>query len=213
MCASSILLSFTRFLLVAGLALLALAYCASLPASQFLLMVTLPYLCLVAMCYLTKDTFRQSLRRVIQLSGSDLETGCENKLRLREALQAALALHKRYGTAVCALVFCVQSATEANASLPIPADAGLRKLCGLWRSRLRTTDRLFRLTDNRFVFLLLETGEAGATSLLQDLLHATHHYEIGELPTLQISHCCLPVQGVQSVDAWLANMMSHQCSV
>jgi PleD family two-component response regulator len=177
------------------------------------LVVGLPFIAVLLVCSQAATAYRQSLQLLTLLSGTDSDTGCENKLRLREALQTAFAFYQRYDSPSCALILCVywQPGAQTKETVLL-MDEGLRRICGIWRSRLRVTDRLFRLADNRFIFLLQNTAPENASVLIDDLMRAIAHYELPGKERFRLSHVLVDVSEVGSAETWLASLMSHHCS-
>lgn len=205
--ASSLLLSIRQWLLLslAGLAMLG-ATSSGQQQANFMHSVCLPYIAVLLVClYLGLARYRMS-RALQQALGCDLVTGCDNKARLQQFLQEALDNKQRYAIPTSVIVLNVQ---VSEGVLP---DSMLQTLCTIWRSRLRVTDRVCRLSDDRFVCLLSNTPVEKAVCARDDLIKAVAHYEFDDKCHLLLTSRIVDIAELNSSTAGLAVLLQKECS-
>lgn len=208
--ASTVLLTSIRHLIALSASALVLASLATQEHSiaNFLHNTGLPFITGIILCaYLAhgRINMMQSLQRAL---GTDRATGCDNKERLCIMLQLLVDAYQRYATPASIIVFEVQRKTEPHAA---PADAMLLGLCNVWRSRLRATDKLYRLSDHRFVCVLINTPADKALVVLNDLIKATAHYEIADKHQLLLHSEMTDIARIDSAESALQHLIACQC--
>jgi GGDEF domain-containing protein len=175
---------------------------------NFLHLVGLPFMTALLLClYLALARHKMS-HALQQALGTDLVTGCDNKPRLQQFLQDVLETHQRYATPASVVVLQVQL---ASGGLTTASDAMLQTLSQIWRSRLRATDRLCRLSDDRFVCLLSNTPADKASVVRDDLLKAAAHYEFADKSRLRLASAIIDIAEMGSPAAGLERLLTWQC--
>lgn len=207
--ASAVLLAIRLWVVLAVVVLMVLTLTTSGQHQiNFLHQVGLPFMTALLLClYLAQARHKMSVA-LQQALGTDLVTGCDNKSRLQQLLQELLDALQRYATPASVIVLHVQLTPEGLAT---PSDAMLQTLCTVWRSRLRATDRLCRLSDERFVCLLSNTPADKAIFARDDLLKAAAHYEFADKSRLTLCSAIVDIAEMGSPSAGMERLMTWQC--
>lgn len=203
---SSLLLVIRQWVVLAVAVLTALAMTASgQQQANFLHMVALPFIAALLVC-LYLALARSSMSCALQQAlGCDLITGCDNKPRLQQFLQDALDSLQRYAIPTSVIVLQVQLTQGVR------SDAMLQTLCTIWRSRLRTTDRLCRLSDDRFVCLLSNTPTDKAVFARDDLLKAVSHYEFDDKNLLLLTSAIIDISDMNTTADGMELLLGKEC--
>lgn len=203
---SSLLLAIRQWLVLAVAVLIALTLTASgQQQANFLHMVALPFIAALLVC-LYLALVRSSMSSALQQAlGCDLVTGCDNKPRLQQLLQDALDSFQRYAIPTSVIVLQVQLTQGVR------SDAMLQTLCTIWRSRLRATDRLCRLSDDRFVCLLSNTPADKAVFARDDLLKAVSHYEFDDKNRLLLTSAIMDIADINTPVAGMEQLLGKEC--
>lgn len=175
---------------------------------NFLHLIGLPFMTALLLCLYLAQARHKMSGALQQALGTDLATGCDNKSRLQQLMQELLDALQRYAIPASVIVLHVQF---TPGGLVTPSDTMLQTLCSVWRSRLRATDRLCRLSDNRFVCLLSNTPVDKATFARDDLLKAAAHYEFADKSRLTLSSAIIDIAEIGSPAAGLERLITWQC--
>ncbi|KZZ60199.1 hypothetical protein A3762_15700 [Oleiphilus sp. HI0125] len=102
---------------------------------------------------------------------------CRNARQFEQDLSHYFALHQRYQMNCVLLVIDVELPRKMNLTKERTL---LQVLVSIWKSRIRSTDLLYKLSDRRFACLVTATNRDGAQILLNDLKKATQDYQLPE---------------------------------
>ena len=123
-----------------------------------------------------RKRFEQKLQ---QLADHDALTGLINRRRFEEELARGVALAKRHGGGLAALVLDVDNFKYVNDTLGHKAgDELIQSVAGLLRRRLRETDVLARLGGDEFALLLGQIDAEGAALVADSILEAVRSHVV-----------------------------------
>jgi diguanylate cyclase (GGDEF)-like protein len=144
-------------------------------------------------------------RRLSELAITDPLTGAFNRRHLQREARKAFQVWRRNQHPATLLLVDVDYFKDVNDSLG--HDAGDRALCQLvdiMRTRLRQRDAVFRYGGEEFVALLLETGEANAIHIAEDIRTAVQASNIAPPLEVTVSIGICDVTQANSIDHWLS---------
>jgi len=104
------------------------------------------------------------------LADHDPLTGLVNRRRFRAELDQYVSFSARYGGQGAVMVIDIDGLKQVNDKLGHqPGDNLLRRLAGIFRERVRTTDIVARLSGDEFAVLVPQSDTAGALQLGEEL--------------------------------------------
>jgi diguanylate cyclase (GGDEF)-like protein len=104
------------------------------------------------------------------LADHDSLTGLLNRRRFRAELDSYVSFTARYGGQGAVMIIDIDGLKEVNDKLGHqPGDNLIRRIAGVLRERVRTTDIVARLSGDEFAVLMPQTDTGGALQLGEDL--------------------------------------------
>ena len=144
-------------------------------------------------------------RRLSELAITDSLTGAFNRRHLQREARKAFQVWRRERRPATLLLLDVDYFKDVNDSLG--HDAGDRALCSIVeiiRNRLRQDDAVFRYGGEEFVALLLETDEAHALQVAEDIRTAVQAADVAPALETTVSIGVCDVTQADSIDHWLS---------
>jgi len=146
------------------------------------------------------DGKRRALEaQLYSLANRDSLTGLFSRRRFEDELNQLLARARRYGDAGSIMLLDLDGMKPVNDTLGHAAgDELLRRVAGVFTSRLREADIVGRLGGDEFAVVLLEASEATAAGVARELCAAIAQIEITTLDGTRSSTASV---GVTPLDA------------
>ena len=144
-------------------------------------------------------------RRLSQLAVTDPLTGAFNRRHLQRQARLAFSGWRQHRCPATLLLVDVDYFKDINDSLG--HEAGDRAICAIVdiiANRVRQRDSVFRYGGEEFVALLLETEEADAIQVAEDIRTTVQDASIAPPHTITVSIGVCDVTQADSIDHWLS---------
>lgn len=116
------------------------------------------------------DAAEKTEAELRHLADHDSLTGLLNRRRFRSELDQYVSFTARYGGQGAVMIIDIDGLKEVNDRLGHqPGDNLIRRISGILRERVRTTDLVARLSGDEFAVLMPQTDTEGALQLGEDL--------------------------------------------
>lgn len=137
-------------------------------------------------------------------SGFDDVYGCKNRQTFNEDARQSWNITQRYKIPTSMVVIDLSAHSDIEVY-----EKSASSLVEVWRTRLRNTDMLYKVSDRRFVCLLSTTDKGGAETLVADLNKAVQAYEQPMLQDITVEMAVYSSTQATSLDTWLAMAYHH----
>lgn len=135
---------------------------------------------------------------------TDPLTNALNRRALMQELEAAEAIHKRYGTPVSMIMIDIDHFKKINDAFGHhEGDTVLINFVSSLSGRLRETDKFFRMGGEEFVVLLQSTGVQEAVKIAQSYCGLIEGAKLSGQVSVTISCGVAEVTGGDTVSSWL----------
>lgn len=147
------------------------------------------------------DALHESMR-------ADALTGVANREVLKEDLLDAVQMLERYTipSTACLIHLCDNERLQDELGERKLNDL-VNQLVGIWTSRIRNTDTLYRYDNAKFILLMPATSEDDARHVCVDLEKATEAYELNHIENVRIATRCISADSQMDWEQWLAALV------